>query len=120
MIERVTAERGVYSIKMVTFKVGDEEILQPRAAEGAVGREGQLGAGRIVDQHFPVAVSIHTNDLIHWRELSFFRHTGQGNVEVALYIERHAVRYGRKPFGVDLRLAKRPIFFDLDTHAVVA
>src|SRR5262245_32476605 len=61
VIKWMSAEWSPHATEVVALKVGDKEIVQPRSAKRTVRREGQPGARRIVDQHFPVAVGIHAD-----------------------------------------------------------
>src|SRR5262245_50914796 len=116
----MSTEWGVHTVEVVAFKIRNKKILHSRPTKRTIRRKRELCSVEIFDQHLPLAGGIDANDLVAGCKLAIFGHTRQGNVEIAIYIERHPVRDRRKPGRIDLRLTKCPIFFDLDTYTVVA
>ena len=49
MVQRMSGEISMHPAEMVTFEIGEIQVLESGSAEGAVGREVEFFAFRIVD-----------------------------------------------------------------------
>src|SRR5438876_2791299 len=79
MVKRMAAEWSMNPAKVITFQIGEIQVLQARTAKRAVSREVQFLALGIVDQHAPIPTGINLDDLVGGYHLTLSDDSGEGH-----------------------------------------
>jgi hypothetical protein len=74
---------GVHAAHMIALEVREEEVVHPRTAKCAVGREVELLSLHIVDEHAPVTVGIHLQNLVGGCGFPVLDQSGQSIIPIS-------------------------------------
>ena len=92
----MAAKGSVNAAEMIALEIREVQVLQARSAEGAIRREEELLALRIVDQRGPFAIGIDLDNLMCGRHFAISDKGRQSDEQRAVCGKSHPIWQGGK------------------------